>query len=154
MITPTYLLWMILVVILSLSGGCEKEEKNKNQLQCTVTVKKGADDDIIGKWKLVKARIIKLAHDISTEDYSCNDIIYHFKADGSLIISGVDDGMPVMRNGEYAFEFNDTILYDHLEYDHTLKIGKSKKACGIHNNAMTLDASPVDGNTLYFIRVE
>lgn len=153
-INPTYLLWMALVVILALLGGCQKEEKNEDDLQCPVTVKEGADDDVIGKWKLVKATIIKLAYGISTEDYSCSDIVYHFSEDGSLIISGVDDGMSVIGNGEYSFEFKDTKLYEHMEYDYTLEIGQLNIACGIHDNAMILDASPVDGNILYFIRVE
>lgn len=153
MITATFLLWMISIAVLAL-GGCEKEEKNEDGLQCPVTMQEGADDNVIGKWKLVKASIIKLAHGISTEDYSCNNIIYHFKEDGSLIISGVDEGMHIRGNGVYSFELKDTMLYDHMEYDYTLKIGEIRKACGIHNNAMVLDASPVDGNTLHFFRVE
>lgn len=154
MIKPAYLFWMLLITILVLTGGCEKKEINENELKCPVTAKEGSDDDIIGKWKLVKVNIIKLAEEIRTEDYSCDDIIYHFREDRSLLISGVEDGMPVRQNGEYPFELMDSVLYEHMNYDHTLKIDSLKTACGIEDNAMILDASPLDGNTLYFVRVE
>src|SRR5690625_1434210 len=154
MIKPAYLFWMLLITILVLTGGCEKKEINENELQCPVTIQEGSDDDIMGKWKLIKADITRLAEEIRTEDYSCDDIIYHFREDRSLLISGVEDGMPVQQNGEYSYELIDSILYEHMDYDYTLKIDSQKIACGMEDNAMILDASPLDGNTLYFVRVE
>src|SRR5690625_4871784 len=154
MIKPAYLFWMLLITVLVLAGGCEKKEINENELQCPVTAKEGSDDDIIGKWKLLEANIIKLAEEIRMEDYSCDDIIYYFREDGSLLISGVEDGMPVRQNGEYSFELKDSVLYKHMNYDHTLKIDSQKIACDMEDNALILDASPLDGNTLYFVRIE
>ena len=149
-----YSLWIVWISVLAFSGGCEKKEINENDLQCPVTAKEGSDDDIIDKWKLVKVNIIKLAEEIRMEDYSCDDIIYHFREDRSLLISGVEDGMPVRQNGEYPFELIDSVLYENMDYDYTLKIGSQKIACDIEDNAMILDASPLDGNTLYFVRAE
>lgn len=149
-----YLFWIQLIAVLAFAGGCEKKEINENELQCPVTIQEGSDDDIMGKWKLIKADITRLAEEIRTEDYSCDDIIYYFGEDGSLLISGVEDGMPVQQNGEYSYELIDSILYEHMDYDYTLKIDSQKIACGMEDNAMILDASPLDGNTLYFVRVE
>lgn len=151
---PIYLFWIQLVTVPAFAGGCEKKEINENELKCPVTIQEGSDDDVMGKWKLVKTDITRLAEEIRTEDYSCDDIIYHFREDSSLLISGVEDGIPVRQNGEYPFELIDSVLYEHMNYDHTLKIGSQKIACGIEDNAMILDASPLDGDTLYFVRVE
>src|SRR5690625_7925740 len=129
MIKPAYLFLMLLITILVLTGGCEKKEINENELQCPVTIQEGSDDDIMGKWKLIKADITRLAEEIRTEDYSCDDIIYYFREDGSLLISGVEDGMPVQQNGEYSYELIDSILYEHMDYDYTLKIEIGRASC-------------------------
>lgn len=127
---------------------------NEDNLQCPVTAKEGADDDIIGKWKLVKAETIKLAYGISIEDYSCNNIIYHFQEDDSLVISGISEGMPGHENGEYSFEFNDAKLYEGIEEEYTVKIEDMSIACSIQDNHMVLNNSFLDGDILYFVRIE
>ena len=63
-------------------------------------------NQIIGNWKLMEAKFYGLEGGGSSEgsiDYSNENIIYNFKSNGILIVSGGDNaGYP---NGEYEFFF-------------------------------------------------
>jgi hypothetical protein len=58
------------------------EESYEQEIACPSPAKTGEMDDIVGKWKLM-LEINK--SDIS--DRSCEDIIYHFREDGTLTVS-------------------------------------------------------------------
>ncbi|HLW50226.1 MAG TPA: hypothetical protein VKZ78_04580 [Sphingobacteriaceae bacterium] len=157
------LLWVILVMVLPMLGACQKQEINDDELKCPVTAIEGPDDNILGKWKLVKTRTSafnppsKIEDQRSRiEDYSCNNIIYHFKEDGLLIVSGTYEGVFGFTNGEYSFVFSNTPSSDGMEdkFKLTLKIEQRDVPCSINNNNMIIDYAPGDGHTHYFVRVE
>jgi hypothetical protein len=54
----------------------------KQKLACPSPAKTGKEDDIIGKWKLVLE-----INKSDTSDRSCEDIVYHFREDGTLTVS-------------------------------------------------------------------
>lgn len=147
------LLWAILIMILPMLGACQKQEVNNDELKCPVTAKEGPDDNIIGKWKFVKTRTAALAAPSKTYDYSCNNVIFHFKEDGLLVISGVSEGIRSFGNGEYSFEFKDVPFFTGMDGTYTITIGYISGACSIQENKMIIDRSPLDGDRQYFVRV-
>lgn len=54
-------------------------------MACPVVAVSAPDDDITGKWKLVKGQTV--FYEPRTEDYSCSNSVYHFQQDGILTIS-------------------------------------------------------------------
>lgn len=150
------LVWAMLIMVLPMLGACQKDEINNNELKCPVTAIEGANDNVVGKWKLVKVRIVQLDDGISMKDYSCKNIIYDFKQDGSLVVNGAQKDVHSFENGEYSFVFSDTPIWEGMgdEFKFTLKIGSTGAACGINNNIMIVDYAPLDGNTYYFVRFE
>jgi hypothetical protein len=59
------------------------EHKMYEKTKCLFAVKTGEKDDIVGKWKLALE-----INGSDTIDRSCEDIVYHFKKDGTLTVSG------------------------------------------------------------------
>jgi len=151
------LLWTMLIMIVSLLGACQKEKINNDDLKCPVTAVEGPDDKIIGKWKLVKTRTSGFTQPSRIEDYSCGNIIYHFKQDGSLVVSGVQEGvLSRFENGEYSFVFSAAPISEGMEekFKFTLEIGLGDIPCYINDNNMAINYLPRDGNGYYFVRVE
>lgn len=114
-------------------SSCSSDDSNEEaidelDLECSITATKGADNDIVGKWKLVKSETFFTEHII--EDYSCADVIYHFPQDGELAISGTED-VPDLENGSYTYQFEHSRLYEHLEKEYILSIEGSSSACAI-----------------------
>ncbi|TXK77095.1 hypothetical protein [Mesonia sp. K4-1] len=117
------------------------------------------DDDssttqIIGEWKLMEAKFYGLEGGDSSEgsiDYSDQNIIYDFQANGTLTVAGGENaGYP---NGTYEYFFGE----DHLigtDGPETLivKVNESKWAYDLTNEKMTLGNSYVDGPDLVFER--
>ncbi len=152
-IKPIYLLWTVCIMALPLLLGCQKEDKlEEDSLQCPIVAKEGPDNNIVGKWKLVKAKAV--FNNPRTKDYSCSNIEYDFQEGGVLIVTGTSEDNLGYAEGQYPFEFKDTKLYEGIKEEYTVKIEKTSIACGIQNNNMVLDDSSLDGNILYFIRVE
>lgn len=121
-------------------------------LDCPVVPVAGADDDITGKWKLVMGRTV--FYEPHAEDYSCNDIVYHFQADGRLTVSAnIEDAMGV-SSGQYEYELKRQPLFENFNRDYTLTIGNEKDACSIFEGSMILDNSPLDGPVLHLIRIQ
>lgn len=141
----------VLVLVLSfLLVSCQKEETDGEALKCTVVVKEGSDDNVIGKWKLVIAETTFFKP--RKEDYSCREVFYTFREDGKLVITSNHENLIGYDVGEYAFEF-DKIEHEETQY-HSLKIGNGNIGCSIENNHMILDNSPLDGPKLLLMRVE
>lgn len=133
-----------LVLLGFLCSHCSEAEDP--DMACPIVAVIGADDDIVGKWKLVKGQTV--FYEPRTEDYSCSDIVYHFQQDGILTISSVkEDYSP----DPSAYEFDQISLYAH---EFTLKIGNRKYGCSISEGRMILDGSPLDGPIRYFVRIQ
>lgn len=146
------LLWIPLIMVLPFFSACKKDDHLDEALRCPVEAVNGANDNITGKWKLVKAKAV--FRDPRTEDYSCNDIVYDFRADGMLVISGTTKNPIGYDEGQYAYEFSIGKLYQEAEEDYTLKIGNTSLACNIEENQLVINESPLDGPILHLVRVE
>ena len=56
-------------------------------MACPVVAVSGADDDVVGKWQLVKVHTVFRAEGEGIADHSCDNTVYHFQKDGILTIS-------------------------------------------------------------------
>lgn len=112
------------------------------------------DDDIsnqiIGNWKLTEAKFYGIEGEGSI-DYSDENIIYNFKANGILVVSGGDNAG--YTNGEYEYFFGEDHLGGNTDPKVLLvKINNSKWTYDLTNKKMTLGQSYVDGPNLIFER--
>lgn len=117
------------------------------------------DDDIsnqiVGNWKLTEAKFYGLVGGSSPEgsiDYSDKNIIYNFKSNGKLIVSGGDNAG--YTDGEYDYFFGEDYLTGNNDPPKILlvKIDGSKMTYTYKNGKMTLGLSYVDGPDLIFKR--
>lgn len=161
-IKQRHFVYIACMIILPFFGACQKNEPNRDELKlkCPFMPKNGADDNVLGKWKLVKGRGSMMAPTpAQVQDYSCNNVIYHFQEDGTLHITGVSEGMISYPNGQYFFELKDDQLFEAIEEKYTLELGTTttaagRVACGIQENIMILNNSFIDGSKLTLYRVE
>ena len=120
-----------------------------------VSCKKDKTPDIVGKWKLEKVKLNYYPddYDSPTEfDYSGNNIIYQFRANGTLkVMSDIGEYM-AKKPGEYSYrlkkvthytETDVIVINDGIEYYYT-----------ISGNNMTIGDLSGDGPTSYFTRVK
>lgn len=128
---------IILLWILSAAIGCSKDNDIEN-------------NKIVGEWKLEEAQIYGFEGGRSI-DYSRENIIYNFRSDGILVITGGENaGYP---NGEYEYALvkeplggpdDPEVLF--------LKIENSEWTYQNINGKMKLGMSYVDGPDLIFER--
>lgn len=140
------LIFSIVIMLTTLS--CKKSEITIDDLQCPVTAISGKKNNVIGKWKLVTEQFTFF--NPRTEDLSCQDIIYEFKSDGNLIVTGYENE-PLQYK---EFELISKPLFEQMEEKQTLRIGYGDWACDISQHKMTLNASPVDGSIRTFYRIQ
>jgi len=138
---------MPILLLLFVGAGC-----NENEQKCTTIAVEGPENNVIGKWKQVKGKTVFDKPQIV--DYSCNNIIYNFKSDGSLSIYSDIDNPIGYNSGEYIYEFSLYSLYENIDENYTLKIENSSWACGISGSNMVLNNTPLDGPILYFVRIQ
>lgn len=131
------LLGSILIVLACFN--CTDDENP--DMACLVVAANGPDDDIIGKWKLVKTE--KLSQiDPRTIDYSCDNITYYFQENGTLSIKRDREDYIGYPTGQHMFEFM------HSEYNHKnyfLAIEGAQYSCIILNGGRTMDLEPLGG---------
>lgn len=104
-------------------------------------------DSIVGEWKLVEAKSYFGGE--KSIDYTDKNIIYHFKDDDRLVISG--DENVGYESGEYDYLFGE----DHLGAGTDpkillVKIDNSKWTYKRSGDKMTLGKSYIDGHDLIF----
>lgn len=138
---------MSILLLLFVGTGCKENEQ-----KCTTVAVEGPEDDVVGKWKQVKGKTVFDKSQIV--DYSCNNIIYNFKSDGSLSINSDIDNPIGYNSGEYIYEFSQHSLYENIDENYTLKIDNSNWACSISGSNMVLNNAPLDGPILYFVRIK
>lgn len=136
-----------LVLLAFLCSHCSEAEDP--DLACPIVAVNGADDDIVGKWKLVKGQAV--FYEPRTEDYSCSNIVYHFQEDGQLVISSTIEGFQGFSAGQHNYEFLQAPLLDH---DYTLKIESVKIPCSVSGSSMIVDDSALDGPILHLVRIQ
>ena len=104
---------------------------------------------IIGKWKLMKV-VMPTEFELAVYDYSKDNIIYEFKSNGILTISGVPKDNRGYRAGDYTYSI---VQYYNDFYE--LKIGDYQKdPCQISNNKMQFGSHYVDGPVFYLDQIE
>jgi hypothetical protein len=134
--------------------SCKKGDSIIDDLNCTVTAVHGKKDNIIGKWKLVAGRQVGIDK-MRIEDYSCQNIIYEFRSDGNLIVTGDAENYLGISQGTHEFKLTSKPVYEWLEEKQTLRIGGDRDwACGISQYKMTLNDSPLDGPKLTLYRIQ
>lgn len=114
----------LVVGLLSLNG-CEKHETGDfeiikvghfGKLDCSSKSIKGANNSIVGKWKLVEHTIIlgnmQQPENGSVYDYSCSNIIYHFKEDRTLTVSSDHIDFP---SGQCEYQFSSSSLTPYIK---------------------------------------
>lgn len=126
---------------------------------CIFTLSSCSNDDpipnqIVGEWKLMKAKFSGLQggnSSVDSIDYTNKNIIYNFRTNNTLIVSGGKNvGYP---NGTYNYFFGK----DHLGGNSDpkillIKVNNSKWTYNLTNGKMTLGNSYVDGPDLVFER--
>lgn len=152
--TPTInkynLVFHLVTVFLISMWGCSKNNDLDDGQRCKVEVKIGQDDEIIGDWKLIKGQTV--FNEPKTVDYSCENVIYKFEEDGSLVISSNTEDLIDLGTGEYLYQ----LRFEPLEASNeefTLKIGEAEMGCEISADAMILNSSYLDGPILHFARI-
>ena len=139
---------IIAVLFLSMLMSCHKNNENN----CLPVIVNGSQTDIRGDWKQVKGQTV--FYNPKTIDYSCNNIVYHFKTNDSLIIDS-DVTSPIgYESGIYNYQFTLESLYNDPKEKFTLKIGNINWSCGISGSDLIINSAPVDGPILYLVRIK
>jgi len=133
---------LILAILFSLAGSfssCKEKETDITKV-----------NEITGKWELLKITISFTPEGAISRDYSQNNIVYEFKADGILTVS-----RDINHSDTYVHEQGDhfySIIDDKEEY--TLKIDNNLYWYSVSNNDLIIDQSPLDGFTYYFVKLK
>lgn len=150
--------WLVLIPAILVCIGCEDRD-DEPDIRCPVVASKGPEDDITGKWKLVRTERISSINPL-LNDFSCDDITYHFQENDSLTIYSSNEDYIGHPTGEHRYEF---IPSPFNQKTHVLAIEGTQYACVISNENMELDLEPLPGPlgplrefriVLYFMRVQ
>ncbi|SIS50540.1 hypothetical protein [Belliella pelovolcani] len=139
----------LLFLVLIMMASCQEDAAPDDELRCQVEAIDGSEDEVVGKWKLIKAEI--LFGNPRNEDYSCDNIIYHYRNDGILRITNNTSDIS-HGSGEYPYEFIPASLSEN-GYP-ILKRANSIWPCHIEKNNMTIYLMALDGPILHFLRTE
>ncbi|WP_156101169.1 hypothetical protein [Salegentibacter sp. Hel_I_6] len=118
-------------------------------ISCSKNDDSNSDNEIVGNWKLMRAEFYGFEGENSI-NYSDKDIIYNFKSNGTLKVTGEENaGYP---SGEYEYFFGKDYLGGNTNDPKTLlvKINTSKWIYNFIDGEMILGQSYVDGPNLVF----
>jgi hypothetical protein len=105
---------------------------------------------IVGKWKLEKIRVISRLGIFCT-DYSPYNVVYEFKENGILIVTG--DIEDYNWTGDYSF-VKDEWGMGQDGYPWGLNINGSTNWYILSSKKLIIDNSPLDGPTSYFVKID
>ena len=129
---------LILLTITSLISCSKSDDSNENE-------------HFFGEWKLNRADLHGF-EGTKTFDYSNDNIIYNFRSNGILTVTGAENvGYP---SGEYSYYFGKDYLGDGTNGSKTLlvNIESSKWIYNFIDGEMVLVQSYNDGPNLIFIK--
>jgi hypothetical protein len=132
--------FFLLIAITSMIFGCSDEDES-NQL---------ITGEIVGQWKLIKEHA--RAWDSHISDVSAKNIVYNFKSNGILRVSGEQIGP--YKNGQYKFSFGEeTLTIGGQNYESLIvRIGNQKWLYSISEGQMSLIELDGDGGSLTFVK--
>jgi len=149
----------ILLIMLGCFSSCEKYTPTEytptgNDTIIGDTTIENDTIGIVGKWKLVK---IKLGWMMGEIDYSQNNIIFKFKTNGILIISGGENEL--INNGEHEIiirsleigEYTYSIIKNDKYYYLDVKYGLGWQ-CSISSEELEL-YHPADCESYYLVKI-
>jgi hypothetical protein len=123
------------------------EEKNNAYEDClsVLNIVHDESSSILGKWKLLKT-----IHPMSGQcsDYSQYNIVYEFKANNILTVSGEDDIFGIDEHTYSIIEPNEQNSF------RTLKINNSYFWHRSSTKELMIDDSPLDGGIFYFTKIK
>jgi len=99
---------------------------------------------VIGKWKLIKEQTSGFGSPSKEIDYSKHDIVYEFKSNGVLTVSG-NDIVGWLENGNHSYSVGN---YNEIQ------IGYSMYWYSISPDELIIDRRPVDGSAFYLAKIE
>jgi hypothetical protein len=126
---------ILLILTIGILSSCSNNDDNFN------------NDANIGVWKLIEGRINFSPSPEPPIDYSNENIVYNFQANGILLVSGGDNiGMP---NGVYEYVLGEDYLGGQEKIP-IVEIEGFKWVYTMENEQMTLTTNYMDGTTLLF----
>ncbi len=138
------------VIMLLLAAGCFSSCSEK------VNEKPNIDKSvsIIGKWKLVKVQVVFYNRDLY--DYSHYNIIYEFKSNNVLTVSGETDDIDTYRGhniGEHVYSItdDDKVIPGSSP---VLKIDEIYSLFSISSKSLEISYAPLDGPIYFLIKIE
>ena len=142
-------------VLLMVAGGfvsC-KEKEDSTCLDSLYSVEHTCFDPecIIGEWKLVKAIIVFSPDAPQCYDYSQYNIVYEFKMNNILFVSGITDNIStLLENGEHFYSIGD------FSDGRNLMIGDNYSLwwCSISPKELAIDLTPLDGPFVKFVKLK
>lgn len=130
---------IIILAIMSISS-CSSDTNSSNT-------------EIVGQWQLKQINYYGLEggnSSQSTVDYSDQNIIYNFKVNGVVTISGENPGI---IEGDYDYSYGEDYLGGSTDPKILLvKIDNIKYTYSLKNGEMTLGKSYVDGPDFVFVK--
>jgi hypothetical protein len=106
------------------------EESYEQELSCPSPAKTGEMDDIVGKWKLILE-----INKSDTSDRSCEDIVYHFREDGTLTVSNNSTEVCEFEYSGYPFC---PACYPPKNPQRNLKMGDATIFCEVSLRKMSM----------------
>jgi hypothetical protein len=129
-------LTVLLAIILLLANCSKNDEETSNP--------------VIGEWKLIKVEQNNGANNISTTDYTDQNIIYKFETNSIL---NINTNNAAYNSGNYSYEYKNDYLSGFPSSGETkillVVINNQKWTYELINGKMKLGQSYVDGPDLY-----
>ena len=153
----TYLVATLLIFAISLPSCEDKEHECVSVSSNTEDFEKFVENfvpdesaNIIGKWKLVKGYRFFMKEGPSCSDFSRCNIVYEFKPNGVLTISGQSRHLPFIHNnkkGDHSYSIGS------FPDDRSVKINGSYLWHSVSSEWLMLSLLPLDGGAYFFMRV-
>lgn len=134
-----------LLLLFAVTGCRPQDITESEQLNCQVVAVGGPTNSVDGTWKLIRRNTMRYGR----EDMSCDEIYFHFKRNGRMI---VESKSVKMSADTTAFEFS-TRGYGTM--NSTIRLNGRKNGCDLFRYQMTIDMGrELDGNVYYLARVK
>ena len=144
----------VFLFIAGIYSSCATEknvDENCEDCLCIFDFTHEKDASIIGKWKLEKIRVHSRMG-IACTDCSQYNVVYEFKQNGTLTVSGNSENYGWHESGEYSF-IKDEWSMGHDGYPWGLNINEgTTNWYKLSSKKLIIDYSPGDGATYYFVK--